>query len=209
MDDGRRAQLEHDLKTPLSIIAGYAELLSRRDDDETRLAAAEQIAAAAVRLGDAIDGLLGPADDARADSPAFSDRFSDSPARVVVIDDDVFVRHLLRTTLPSDTFEITEAGNGNVALAVMEIEPPDLLVLDWNLPEVSGETVLQETKRRHADVAVVVLTADAQQRGRAAELGADAFLTKPFSPLELLATIDGLLNQSAAGDGPAATANLT
>jgi CheY-like chemotaxis protein len=208
VSEDRRAQLEHDLKTPLSVIAGYAELLSRRDDDETRLAAAEQIAAAAIRLGDAIDGLLG-LDDARAARPAFSDRFSGSPARIVVIDDDVFVRHLLRTTLPTETFEIMEAGNGNVALALMEIEPPDLVVLDWKLPEVSGETVLRETKRRHADVAVVVLTADPRQRGRAAELGADAFLTKPFSPLELLATIDGLLDEPPAGDGPAATASVT
>jgi CheY-like chemotaxis protein len=194
------AELAHNLKTPIAVIAGYAELLARRDDDETRTTAASQISAAARRLTDEVNALLGIDGDVGtvAHVEGEAARRSSRPARVVLIDDDVFVRRLLRMTLPAEDFEISEAADGDIALAVAEVQRPDLVLLDWRMPTVSGETVLTELKARYPHVAVVVLTVEGEQRSRAGELGADAFLTKPFSPLELLRTVEQLLANHAA-----------
>jgi len=193
------AELAHNLKTPIAVIAGYAELLARRDDDETRTTAASQISAAARRLTDEVNALLGIDGDVGtvAHLEGEAARRSSRPARVVLIDDDVFVRRLLRMTLPAEDFEISEAADGDIALAVAEVQRPDLVLLDWRMPTVSGETVLTELKARYPHVAVVVLTVEGEQRSRAGELGADAFLTKPFSPLELLRTVEQLVANRA------------
>jgi CheY-like chemotaxis protein len=189
-----RAELAHGLKTPLAIILGYAELLVLRDDDETRKNATEQITAAAHRLRSSIDSILGLQDDPVEYSPSHPTTLSRrSPSRVLIIDDDVFVRRLLRMTLPADEFEIAEACDGDIALAVAEAHRPELVLLDWCMPTVSGDAVLAELKQRFPTLAVIVLTAAAEQRARAEALGADGFLTKPFSPLELLRTVEQLL----------------
>ena len=199
MNEDALAELAHNLKTPIAVIAGYAELLARRDDDETRTTAASQISAAARRLTDEVNALLGIDGDVGtvAHLEGEAARRSSRPARVVLIDDDVFVRRLLRMTLPAEDFEISEAADGDIALAVAEVQHPDLVLLDWRMPTVSGETVLTELKARYPHVAVVVLTVEGEQRSRAGELGADAFLTKPFSPLELLRTVEQLVANRA------------
>jgi CheY-like chemotaxis protein len=193
------AQLAHDLKTPIAVIAGHAELLAVRDDDETRTTAASQILAAARRLTEEVDALLGIDGDFAPVTHAEhgARRRSGQPARVILIDDDVFVRRLLRMTLPPEDFEIAEAGDGDVALAIAEVQRPDLVLLDWRMPTVSGETVLMQLKDRYPDVAVVVLTVEGEHRSHAGELGADAFLTKPFSPVELLRTVERLVANRA------------
>jgi len=189
------AELAHNLKTPIAVIAGHAELLALRDDDETRTTAATQILAAARRLTAEVDALLGIDSALAAVAPSENGAapHSGRPARVVLIDDDVFVRRLLRMTLPPEDFEIAEAGDGDIALAIAEVQRPDLVLLDWRMPMVSGETVLMQLKDRCPNVAVVVLTVEGEQRSRAGELGADAFLTKPFSPVELLRTVERLV----------------
>ena len=199
MNEDALAELAHNLKTPIAVIAGYAELLARRDDDETRTTAASQISAAARRLTDEVNALLGIDGDVGtvAHLEGEAARRSSRPARVVLIDDDVFVRRLLRMTLPAEDFEISEAADGDIALSVAEVQRPDLVLLDWRMPTVSGETVLTELKARYPHVAVVVLTVEGEQRSRAGELGADAFLTKPFSPLELLRTVEQLVANRA------------
>jgi CheY-like chemotaxis protein len=205
VNDDALAELAHNLKTPIAVIAGYAELLAVRDDEETRTTAALQISAAARRLTDAVNSLLGLEDDGD-ESALDGRRTAQSPSprsRVVVIDDDVFVRRLLRMTLPAEEFEIAEAPDGDVALALAEVQVPDLVLLDWRMPTMSGDTVLVELKERFPDVVVIVLTAEGAQRSRAEALGADAFLTKPFSPLELLRTIEQLLEaRTANGAAP-------
>ena len=199
MNEDALAELAHNLKTPIAVVAGYAELLARRDDDETRTTAASQISAAARRLTDEVNALLGIDGDVGtvAHVEGEAARRSSRPARVVLIDDDVFVRRLLRMTLPAEDFEISEAADGDIALSVAEVQRPDLVLLDWRMPTVSGETVLTELKARYPHVAVVVLTVEGEQRSRAGELGADAFLTKPFSPLELLRTVEQLVANRA------------
>jgi DNA-binding response OmpR family regulator len=115
--------------------------------------------------------------------------------RVMIVDDDASVRALLRMTLPADGFDVVEAGDGEEALALLDQSVPDLVLLDWVMPGASGEAVLRELKGRRPDVPVIVLTAEQEPRYRelADSLGADTFLTKPFSPLQLLGELERLL----------------
>ncbi len=114
---------------------------------------------------------------------------------VMLVDDDATLRTLLRVTLPSDGFDVIEAADGAEALQLLDEQLPDLVVLDWNMPERSGAEVLAALKRRDASVPVIVLTAghDERRRAVARTLGADEFLTKPFSPLRLLDAIERLI----------------
>lgn len=125
-----------------------------------------------------------------------------SARTILVVDDDEVLRTLLRLTLPREGLALVEAGDGEEALALIEGQPPDLVVLDWRLPGRSGGEVLLELKQRHPALPVIVLTAEdrALPRGLAGALNADAFLTKPFSPLELLGLIERLLAGPAADE---------
>jgi two-component system, OmpR family, phosphate regulon response regulator PhoB len=115
--------------------------------------------------------------------------------RVLVVDDDPGVRNLLRVTLLTfDGLEIVEASSAVEALACLEKETLDLILLDWRMPEGSGAEVLEELGRRGHDVPVIVVTAEGESGRQLAEsLGADMFLTKPFSPIQLLHTVEQLL----------------
>lgn len=117
-----------------------------------------------------------------------------SPARILIVDDDEPLRRLLRTTLDQE-FEIAEAEDGQQGLELLHAFDPDLLVLDWKMPGRWGGEVLDEVRRVRPALPVIVLTAESkpQHRQLAEQLGADAFLTKPFSPLELLAAVERLL----------------
>ena len=121
--------------------------------------------------------------------------------RILVADDDDSVRSLLRLTLPAEGVEVVEARDGEEALELISAHAPDLLLLDWNMPGRPGADVLAEVRRSHPTLPVIVLTAD--QAGSTHELagalGADTFLTKPFSPLELLEAVESFLPE-LAGD---------
>ena len=116
---------------------------------------------------------------------------------VLIVDDDPFIRKLIATTLEDVAgFELAEAEDGVVAVEVAEREPPELVFLDLDMPRMDG---LEVCRRLRADPAtasatIVVLTAaagDAAER-EAEGAGADLFLTKPFSPLELLRLVHEL-----------------
>jgi len=115
--------------------------------------------------------------------------------RVLIVDDDAAIRSLLRMTLPDDAYEVAEAADGSEVPALLDQGVPDLVVLDWKMPGKHGAFVLDELKARYPALPVVVLTAEGRdtQRALAEALHADAYLTKPFSPLELLDTIERLL----------------
>lgn len=208
--------LSHELRTPLSVIAGYAELLAMRDDDDTRLEAAARISEAAARLGKLVDELAErvakQADPAGAEDEevrAARDRLGrrvpneGPPRRILIVDDDASLRHLVRMTLPSDGFDIVEAHDGADALEQIRVRVPDLVVLDWNMPERPGSAVLSELQTGHPDLPVIVLTAEHRRshKALAGALGARTFLTKPFSPLKLLATIEAVLEEPPRRQG--------
>lgn len=115
--------------------------------------------------------------------------------RVLIIDDDESVRALLRTTLSADEFDVLEAADGDEGLRLASEGDPDLVLLDWKMPGRHGSLVLDDLKERRPTLPVIVITAEQQEHHRALaeSLRVDAFLTKPFSPLELLETVEGLL----------------
>jgi DNA-binding response OmpR family regulator len=104
---------------------------------------------------------------------------------------------LLLSTLPQDGYELVEARDGAEALELLARGLPDLVVLDWKMPGAGGADVLEAVKRRNAALPVIVLTAEVKRipRAVAESLGADAYLTKPFSPLELLDRVELLLGE--------------
>lgn len=113
---------------------------------------------------------------------------------VLIVDDDPFIRKLIATTLEDVAgFDLHQAGDGVEALGVAEDTPPAIVFLDVNMPRMDGIECAR--KLRGLDAAngatIVMLTAAGQDVEPAArEAGADLFLTKPFSPLDLLRLVD-------------------
>jgi diguanylate cyclase (GGDEF)-like protein len=119
----------------------------------------------------------------------------DQTTRVLVVDDDERLRILLRTTLEVIDIEIDEAATVSAAWARIAANRPDVVVLDLALPGPNGLTLCEELKQdpRTRDIGVVVLTgSDVGTDSAARAAGADAYLRKPFSPLDLLAVVEQL-----------------
>jgi DNA-binding response OmpR family regulator len=105
------------------------------------------------------------------------------------VDDDAALRALLAATFPAEEFEVVSAATVKEGLELAERERPDLVVLDWRLPDGSGADVLAGLRQRYPELPVIVLTAE-----REAETGgADGHLVKPFSPVGLLGLVERLL----------------
>jgi DNA-binding response OmpR family regulator len=125
-----------------------------------------------------------------------------SRRRVLIVDDDEAIRALLRLTLPTEEYEVAEAVDGEDGIRMLVETDPDLMLLDWKMPGRHGSLVLDEVKARRPTLPVIVLTSEIQEHHRrlAESLRVDAFLTKPFSPIELLETIERLLGERPLKD---------
>jgi two-component system response regulator MtrA len=121
-------------------------------------------------------------------------------AKIVVADDDVDVRMLVALKLRHSGYDVIDVGDGAAAVEACRDERPDLVVLDLMMPVMSGLEACRAIKSEPglADVPVVLLTARAQNTDVDAGLavGADAYVTKPFSPKELAARVESLLGGS-------------
>jgi len=108
--------------------------------------------------------------------------------KVLVVDDDVKTVDLVKLYLVRDGYKVLTANDGNEALRLARESNPDLIVLDIMLPGVDGLTVC-ETLRGESDVPIIMLTARTTDDDRLAglDIGADDYVTKPFSPRELAA----------------------
>ncbi|MFN8532242.1 MAG: response regulator [Dehalococcoidia bacterium] len=117
--------------------------------------------------------------------------------KILVAEDLDTIRLLVRTTIEAEDYQLLEARDGDEALAIIEAEHPDLVLLDVGMPKVDGFQVVKAIKGDPAtkDIIVVMLTAHGRQADRdlGLGLGADHFVTKPFSPLDLMRKIRELL----------------
>jgi DNA-binding response OmpR family regulator len=123
--------------------------------------------------------------------------------KIVVIDDELSVQEVVRGYLEKDGYFVYVAGNGQEGLALAERTNPGLIVLDLMLPDVSGEAICREIRSR-SDVPILMLTAKAGEDDRVGglALGADDYLTKPFSPRELVARVRAILRRTQGAETP-------
>lgn len=116
---------------------------------------------------------------------------------ILIADDEAHLRLLVRRTLSEDDYEILEAVDGDEALDRVRKERPDLVILDWMMPQKTGLEVLEAIREGPETTAtpVVMLTARSQKvdRNAAVRLGVRGYLVKPFSPLELIRMVEGIL----------------
>lgn len=117
--------------------------------------------------------------------------------RVLVVDDEPRMIHFIRLNLEHDGFEVTEASSGIEALELMRDTLPNLILLDVMMPELDGFETL-ELIREISTVPVIMLTAKGEEddRVRGLELGADDYITKPFSPRELVSRVRAVLRRT-------------
>ena len=116
--------------------------------------------------------------------------------KILVVDDDPHLRDLLSITLQRSGFDVLSASDGQIALTHAARERPDLIVLDVGLPEIDGFEVCRRLRAR-SEVPVLFLTARDEEIDRVVglELGADDYVTKPFSPRELVARVRAILKR--------------
>jgi two-component system, OmpR family, phosphate regulon response regulator PhoB len=120
--------------------------------------------------------------------------------RVLLIEDDRDIVELVRYNLEREGFQVAAAGDGFTGLAQVRKSPPDILLLDLMLPNLSGLEICKEIRRDQAlnRLPILMLTARGEEADRVIglEMGADDYVTKPFSPRELVARIKALLRRA-------------
>jgi len=128
------------------------------------------------------------------------------PQNILVVDDDPHIIDVISFALNKEGYQIFRAHNGVVALQVLEKTPVDLIVLDIMMPEMDGTQVCTHV-RKTSDVPIVFLSSKDEEIDRilGLELGGDDYLTKPFSPRELVARIRAILRRSQIQSNPKET----
>jgi two-component system OmpR family response regulator len=131
------------------------------------------------------------------------------PAHVLVVDDDDGIREMLQSTLTFAGFRVTAAGDAASAFTLLSEQDPDAVVLDVMMPGVDGFEFVQLLRQRGDTLPVLFLTArDAvEDRVRGLRLGADDYVTKPFSVLEVTARLESLLRRSHGLEPPTGEAS--
>ena len=225
--DEFRSKLRHDLRTPLTALKGYGEMLL-----EDALAASagslvddlQKILNAAKRLLARVDNLVEfasreskeiPLTDSgtsmfsalerivRPRSDAFIAGKKDA-CRILIVDDHESNRDLLSRRLTRDAHHVVSAANGETALALVEREPFDLILLDLLMPGMSGYEVLERLKcdPRHNEIPVLIISAlnEIESAVRCIEAGAEDYLSKPFDPVLLHARVNACLEKKKLRD---------
>ncbi|MDV2885904.1 response regulator transcription factor [Alkalihalophilus pseudofirmus] len=119
--------------------------------------------------------------------------------RILVVDDEESIATLLQFNLEQSGFEVTVASDGEEGLALAKDEPFDLLILDLMLPKIDGLDICKQLRQNKKMTPILMLTAkdDEFDKVLGLELGADDYMTKPFSPREVVARVRAILRRSA------------
>jgi two-component system alkaline phosphatase synthesis response regulator PhoP len=121
-------------------------------------------------------------------------------AKILVVDDEPFIVELVKFNLESAGYEVITASDGHEALKLIEKEHPDLIILDIMLPGIDGMEICRALrfKRETRDIPVILLTAKTGEIDKVLglEMGADDYITKPFSPRELVARVRAVLRRT-------------
>src|SRR5580700_1609748 len=120
-----------------------------------------------------------------------------SMGHILVVDDEPQIRRVMRTTLIAQGYEVSDARTGDAALELIRSEKYDLVLLDVNMPGISGIETCREI-RAGADLPIIMVTVRDGERDKvkALDAGADGYVTKPFNTSELLARIRALLRRT-------------
>ena len=122
---------------------------------------------------------------------------------ILVVDDEASVVEVLKLYLQREGFSVRIARDGQAALTAVRQKPPTLIVLDLMLPHIDGMEILRRLRENPAtDVPVIMLTARSQETDRiyGLEMGADDYVTKPFSPAELVSRVKAVLRRAGGGN---------
>ncbi|AJS57220.1 response regulator transcription factor [Paenibacillus sp. IHBB 10380] len=118
-------------------------------------------------------------------------------AKILIADDDEYIRELITLFLRNEGFEILEARDGAEALAIVENSQIDLVILDIMMPQLDGWELCKEIRRIDLNIPILMVTAkgESAQKVKGFQLGTDDYVTKPFDPLELVMRVKALLKR--------------
>lgn len=123
---------------------------------------------------------------------------------VLVVDDEPDIREVIRFALEGASFRVLEAGHADEARKLINSEQPDLILLDWMLPGRSGLELAQQLKQnpktRSTPIIMVSARGEEEDRVKGLDTGADDYITKPFSPREMIARVNAVLRRSKADE---------
>ena len=122
--------------------------------------------------------------------------------RILIVEDEQAIREMIGFALKKAGLQLEEAADAEQAMVTIASNPPDLVLLDWMLPGMSGVELARRLRREDvtAKIPIILLTARVEENDRVygLEVGADDYITKPFSPRELIARINAVLRRSRA-----------
>jgi diguanylate cyclase (GGDEF)-like protein len=123
-----------------------------------------------------------------------------SKKRILIVDDDPDILDVLRLTIPEQEYEVIQARDGKEALDKVYERPPDLVILDYIMPKMDGQTVCRTLKKdallRHLPIILLTGKSDVKDKVQGLDAGADDYIVKPFEPQELMARIRMTLRRS-------------
>ena len=135
-----------------------------------------------------------------------------STNKILIVEDEAPIREMIAFHLARAGYETLEASDCRAARELLVDERPDLALIDWMLPDMSGLELTRMLKRdkENEELAVIMLTARADEYDKVAGLdgGADDYITKPFSPRELIARIQAVLRRSKSGEGETVSSGI-
>src|SRR5260221_13556704 len=117
--------------------------------------------------------------------------------RILIVEDDLSNSRLMHFLLSDKGYQVDSVDNARGALAMVERQPPDLMLLDVNLPQLSGFEIYERLRDRNVDIPVIFVTAkgELEDRLQGLNMGADDYISKPFQPAELTARVEAVMRR--------------